>query len=104
MTEQVAQPAPEQPDPYLEQHPDAIQDVEQARTMATAGDQYEAKAANIRITTLEKLGSASVDNVGDVPAANVSAQVREINLANRSADRLYQQVGDAYQKIHGTKR
>ncbi len=107
MTEQT-------PTSYTEQHPEAVQNIEQAHTMAMAGDVHESHVANMRQKIASELGAAVVDtewgaslSAGDGRQPlrqKVSGIVSQINKEKRDVDGLYKGIGSAYEEIQATKR
>lgn len=103
----------QEPHPYLEQHPNAVEDVAKAQFMAEAMDPHEAKAAQLRqeLTATALQAAAETDSyhhnkplVGMGAIARSGDLTQDIVWEQRMSDRKAGDMADIYDAIEATKR
>lgn len=86
-------------DPYLRQHPDAIQDENKAEIMAHASDRYESEAINARNQALEYADAPAGMTLKDAMKM-AKENVHKAKEAKARSESTAKAVGDHYDQVH----
>jgi hypothetical protein len=92
---------PEQPEDYLQQHPDAVADPAKAEVMARASNGQEGLVVEERGLALEAASHIGEGNRGyGHPEANAHVHAEAAELQRAKADQVAQAAGEVYERVN----